>query len=134
MLGVLQDITSGRGQLGDVDLLRDLGDAVKAGSLCGLGQTAPNPVLTTIRYFPEEYDAHINERFCPSGTCKALFRLKIDPKRCNGCGRCLKVCPVDAVEGEKKQPHMIVGEKCITCGSCRDVCPRNSVQVHRVKN
>jgi NADH-quinone oxidoreductase subunit F len=134
MLGVLQDITSGRGQLGDVDLLRDLGDAVKAGSLCGLGQTAPNPVLTTIRYFPEEYDAHINERFCPSGTCKALFRLKIDPKRCNGCGRCLKVCPVDAVEGEKKQPHMIVDEKCITCGSCRDVCPRNSVQVHRVKN
>ena len=105
------------------------GEAVQKSSLCGLGQTAPNPVLTTIRYFRDEYEAHIKERRCPAGVCKALITYTIDKETCIACGRCRKVCPVDVISGEKKVPHEIDTAGCIRCGNCRDVCPVDAVKV-----
>ncbi|MHC5036792.1 MAG: NADH-ubiquinone oxidoreductase-F iron-sulfur binding region domain-containing protein [Planctomycetota bacterium] len=133
MLQVLQDITAGNATEGDAELLEVLGKGIVDGSLCGLGQTAPNPVLTTLGYFPEEYDEHIRNGFCPAGTCTALFRLEIDAEKCNGCHLCLRICPSEAVIGEKKKPHVIIEEKCINCGSCREVCRHDAVTVHRLK-
>ena len=132
MLDILEDITNGRGQPGDIDLLLELADSVKKGSLCGLGQTAPNPVLTTIRYFRDEYEAHINEGRCPSLVCKALIQYRINVEKCRACGLCRKACPVDAIWGEKKTPHVIDQSKCIKCGACLEACPTKFGAVERV--
>ena len=123
MLDILQDITQGKGRPTDVDLLVELAEAVKDGSLCGLGKSAPNPVLTTIRYFKEEYEAHINEKQCPAKVCKALISFQILQDKCKGCGICVKSCPVDAITGEKKQLHFIDQSTCIRCGMCLEKCP-----------
>ena len=119
---ILTRITEGRGKEGDVELLEELCRGIKDGALCGLGQTAPNPVLTTIRYFRDEYDAHIRERRCPAGECAALRKFKIDPAKCKGCGACARKCPVKAISGEPKKPYAIDPAKCIGCGSCEAAC------------
>jgi NADP-reducing hydrogenase subunit HndC len=106
-----------------------MGESIKASSLCGLGQTAPNPVLTTIRYFREEYEAHINEKRCPAGVCKSLITYSIIPENCPGCGVCARQCPEDAITGEKSHPYVIDEDKCIRCGVCREVCKFDAVQV-----
>jgi len=124
MYDILEAITEGKGKPGDVELLQELASAVKKGSMCGLGQTAPNPVLTTLRYFRDEYEAHVNEKRCPALVCKALLHFRIDEEKCIGCQRCIKACPVDAITGEKKQPHVIDQELCTQCGACFDVCPK----------
>ncbi|MBI4330404.1 MAG: NADH-quinone oxidoreductase subunit NuoF [Chloroflexi bacterium] len=123
MLGILERICSGLGQPGDVERLQRLGDTIKTGSLCGLGQTAPNPVLTTIRYFKEDYLAHVNEKRCPSLTCKDLINFYILPEKCQACMICLRQCPVQAIEGGKRLIHVIDQKKCTKCGTCLEVCP-----------
>ena len=127
MREILEDITSGRGEEGDVEYLHQMAEAVKDGSLCGLGKTAPNPVLTTLLYFRDEYEAHINEKRCPAGVCKPLIAYSIDPEKCTGCGACLRVCPQEAVSGRKKKPHQILPSKCIKCGACFEVCTFDAV-------
>ncbi|MDD1779362.1 MAG: NADH-quinone oxidoreductase subunit NuoF [Candidatus Helarchaeota archaeon] len=127
MYQILTDITEGKGNEDSVDLLVELGTVVKDASLCGLGQTAPNPVLSTIRYYRDEYDAHIKDKRCPAGVCKALIKYLIDQSKCTGCGLCSKNCPSGAISGELKQPHTINEEKCIRCGVCCDVCKFGSV-------
>ena len=119
---VLERIAAGRGREGDVELLEELCEGVKAGALCGLGQTAPNPVLTTIRYFRDEYDAHIRERRCPAGECAALRKYVVDSVKCKGCTLCAKSCPVGAVSGDARKAHVIDTERCIGCGRCESVC------------
>jgi len=123
MLDILEDITNGKGKLEDIDLLIDLSESVKDGSLCGLGQTAPNPVLTTIRYFRDEYEAHIKEKRCPALVCTELIAYYILPDKCEGCGICLRDCPSEAIFGGKRMVHVIDQSKCIKCGTCFDVCP-----------
>ncbi len=123
MLDILEDITSGRGKEGDIELLLELGQAVKDGSLCALGGTAPNPVLTTIRYFRDEYEAHISERRCPALFCRPLVTYQIDPEKCQGCGICARACPVEAISGHKREVHVIDQSKCTRCGTCLSVCP-----------
>jgi len=123
MLDILDKITRGEGTQEEVDLLLSLCNSIKSGSLCGLGQTAPNPVLTTHRYFPEEYDAHVKEQRCPALACKELIRYYILPDKCMACGICLRECPAEAIVGGKKMVHVIDQEKCTRCGTCMDVCP-----------
>jgi len=123
MLDMLENICNGRGKPEDIDLLIELGEQIKAGSLCGLGQTAPNPVLTTIRYFRDEYEAHINEKRCPSLVCTELVSFYILPDKCQGCGICLRQCPSEAIAGGKRLVHVIDQSKCSKCGTCLDVCP-----------
>lgn len=127
MLEILTDITQGKGKPGDIERLQTLGENIKATSLCGLGQTAPNPVLSTIRYFRDEYDAHINEKRCPSGHCSALLTYSILSDKCVGCGLCAKNCPVKCISGEVKKPYSINPEKCIKCGVCMSKCKFNAV-------
>jgi len=110
-----------------LDVLRELAEVVRDTSLCGLGQTAPNPVLSTIRYFEDEYRAHIEEGRCPAGACKALVSYEIDPEACTGCLKCLKSCPVGAISGEKKKPHSIDQSRCEKCGICLEVCKYDAV-------
>ena len=129
LLRILTAITEGRGTAEDLDTMRKIGDTMKSSSLCGLGQTAANPVLTTLKYYEEEYRAHIEDHTCPAGACRALIRFHIDHSRCTGCRACAKACPVDAISGEKKQPHLIDQERCIRCGSCRQACKFNAVLV-----
>ena len=132
MLGILEKICRGEGSPEDIKLLLDLGESIKAGSLCGLGQTAPNPVLTTYRYFQDEYDAHTQEKRCPAAACTELIRFYILPDKCQGCGICLRNCPVEAISGGKRMVHVIDQEKCIRCGTCQDVCPPRFSAVARV--
>ncbi len=124
---ILTDLTEGRGRPGDIELLQQIAEGVARGSLCGLGQTAPNPVLTTIRCFRDEYEAHLREKSCPAGVCKPLFQYQIDEALCKGCRLCQKNCPVEAVVGELKGAHRIVVEKCIKCGACFEVCRTGAV-------
>ncbi|HWI56193.1 MAG TPA: NADH-ubiquinone oxidoreductase-F iron-sulfur binding region domain-containing protein, partial [Bacillota bacterium] len=127
MLALLDDIIEGRATGETLDLLQKLAAAVQKGSLCGLGKTAPNPVLSTLRYFREEYDAHVFHKCCPTGQCKALAKPSIDPAKCKGCTACAKKCPVGAISGEKKQPHVIDQAKCIVCGVCATTCKLDAV-------
>ena len=122
MLEILTKITEGNGTMEDLDKLEELCVFVKENSLCGLGQTAPNPVLSTLRYFRDEYIAHIVDKRCPAGVCKSLLRFVIDPDKCKGCTACARKCPVNAITGSIKQPHVIDTAKCIKCGSCIETC------------
>jgi NADH-quinone oxidoreductase subunit F len=123
MLDILKRITSGKGVPEDINLMLFLAEGIKAGSLCGLGQTAPNPIFTTLRYFRDEYEAHINEHRCPALVCTDLINFYIQPDRCQGCGSCLRACPTVAITGEKRMVHIIDQKKCVKCGTCLDVCP-----------
>jgi len=129
MLHILTDICEGRGQEGDVELLERLGRTLQDSSLCALGKSAPNPVLSTIRYFKNEYDAHIREHRCPAGVCRKLTSFHIDTQKCVGCGACARACPAGAITGSLKQPHEIEQAKCIVCGSCRTACRFDAVAV-----
>jgi len=129
MKAILEAICGGRGKKGDIELLERLSQVLIDGAICGLGNTAPNPVLTTIRYFRDEYEVHINQKKCPGGVCKALIKYSIDPEKCTACGACLKVCVAEAVTGERKQPHLIDPKKCIKCGACYEACKFDAVVV-----
>jgi NADH:ubiquinone oxidoreductase subunit F (NADH-binding)/ferredoxin len=129
MLDILTGIAEGTGKEEDIDLLEELGGVIKETSLCALGGTAPNPVLSTIRYFRDEYEAHIREKRCPAGVCKALITFTIDEEKCTGCGVCARECPQGAISGEKKKPHKIEQEKCIKCGLCSDSCKFEAITV-----
>jgi NADH:ubiquinone oxidoreductase subunit F (NADH-binding)/(2Fe-2S) ferredoxin len=127
LLEILTRITEGKGKKGDIELLQELAEDVRDSSLCGLGMSAPNPVISTIKYFRHEYEAHINQKKCPSKVCNKLLTFFIRPDQCVGCGMCAKACGVNAITGEKKQPHVIDNATCIQCGSCFDVCKFNAV-------
>ncbi len=129
MLEVLNRICEGDGREGDIELLQELGGMVRNFSLCGLGTSAPNPVLTTIRYFRDEYEAHIRDKKCPAGVCKPLFHYEIDGDACTGCTLCARKCPQEAITGEKKNPHELDQEKCIKCGICYEVCKFNAILI-----
>jgi NADH:ubiquinone oxidoreductase subunit F (NADH-binding)/(2Fe-2S) ferredoxin/ferredoxin len=127
MIEMLDKICEGRGEEGDIERLEDLAKTIKSTSLCALGQTAPNPVLSTIRYFRDEYEAHIRDKKCPAGVCKKLLKVEIDKELCRGCSLCTKVCPVDAISGVLKSPFEIDQTKCIKCGACIEKCPFNAI-------
>ena len=129
LLEILTDITEGRGRPEQIDLLEDLGQTMAETSLCALGKTAANPVLSTLRYFRKEYEAHIDRKSCPAGVCRSLIRFEIDLEVCKGCGACLKACPHKAVSGQAKQPHVIDQAVCTKCGICKDVCKFNAISV-----
>jgi NADH-quinone oxidoreductase subunit F len=128
LLALLDDVIEGRADAGTLDLLEKLGRAVQVGSLCGLGKTAPNPVLSTLRYFRKEYEEHIFEKRCRTGRCKALLKPEINEERCKGCGLCIKSCPTGAITGDKKKPHHIDPELCIKCGACATACKLQAVE------
>jgi NADH:ubiquinone oxidoreductase subunit F (NADH-binding)/(2Fe-2S) ferredoxin/NAD-dependent dihydropyrimidine dehydrogenase PreA subunit len=119
---ILTGITEGRGRMEDLDMIQDLSEVLRDASLCGLGQTAPNPVMSTLKYFWDEYVAHIEDHKCPAGVCTELIAYSIDAGNCTGCGLCLKKCPAEAITGDTKQPHVLDAVKCIKCGICYDVC------------
>jgi NADH:ubiquinone oxidoreductase subunit F (NADH-binding)/Pyruvate/2-oxoacid:ferredoxin oxidoreductase delta subunit len=129
MHGILVRICKGEGTEGDIEQLEELAEAIKDASLCALGGTAPNPVLSTIRYFRDEYQSHIKDKSCPAGVCKALIAFSIDPEKCKGCRLCAKNCPQEAITGQVKEPHTIDQDKCIKCGVCADVCKFDAVLV-----
>jgi NADH-quinone oxidoreductase subunit F len=128
MLDILTRITEGKGAEEDLPLLEEFAATVKLTSLCGLGQTAPNPVLTTLRYFRHEYEAHVRDKKCPAKVCKALLTYTIDAALCKGCGLCIRACPAEAITGGKKQPHLVHEEVCVHCGACFAVCKFDAVQ------
>ncbi len=127
MLKILEKIVAGKGELSDLDLLEELAHTVKDGSLCGLGKTAPNPVLSTLKYFRDEYIAHIVDKKCPAGVCTAMKTIVIDETKCKGCTKCARTCPVGAIEGTVKQPHHINQDKCIKCEACLNNCPFKAI-------
>ncbi|MFH1758725.1 MAG: NADH-ubiquinone oxidoreductase-F iron-sulfur binding region domain-containing protein, partial [Pseudomonadota bacterium] len=129
MLEILQRITEGKGDLADLETLKELAPMIKDASLCGLGQTAPNPVLTTLNYFLDEYRAHIEEKKCPAGVCKALIRYQIDPEACKGCGVCRKACPQKAIAGKTKELHLLDQSLCIKCGICYNECKFDAIKI-----
>ncbi len=126
---ILENITLGRGKEEDIAVLEELASVVKDASLCGLGKTAPNPIMTTLRYFRNEYEAHVNQKKCPGGVCKELIKFEIIEEACNGCGACLRPCPQEAISGEKKKVHRIDQEKCIKCGICFDICKFDAIAI-----
>jgi NADH-quinone oxidoreductase subunit F len=126
---ILTDIIEGRGTMGEIELLEELAFVMKEASLCGLGKTAPNSVLSTLEYFRDEYVAHVEQKKCPAGVCTTLITYSINPEVCTGCGACLRDCPYDAIEGEKRKPHQIVTELCKKCGTCMDVCKFGAVEI-----
>jgi NAD-dependent dihydropyrimidine dehydrogenase PreA subunit len=128
MLEILERITHGEGKMEDLDMLEDLAKEIIANSLCGLGQSAPNPVLSTLRYFRNEYEAHIVEKRCPAVQCQALIRYEIIEDKCIGCTLCKKNCPTHCIDGEVKKPHVIRQEQCIRCGSCYQKCKPKAIR------
>jgi len=129
MLDILTGITEGKGKEEDIAALEELCEVISWGALCGLGTSAPNPVLSTIKYFRDEYDAHIKDKKCPAGVCKALITYSIDAAACTGCTLCAKKCPQECITGERKKAHVIDTTKCIKCGVCKDVCNFNAVRI-----
>ena len=127
MFDILTKITEGRAKMKDLNRLEKLTRIVKETSLCGLGQTAPNPVLTTIKYFREEYEAHIKYKSCPALVCEKLIEYHIDADACIGCGICKKNCTANAISGEKNEPYQIISDFCINCGVCYSSCPKNAI-------
>jgi NAD-dependent dihydropyrimidine dehydrogenase PreA subunit len=127
MLDILVRITEGKGEPEDIDRLLYLGNQIKDASLCALGGTAPNPVLTTLKYFRHEYEAHIYDKKCPAGVCQSLLSYTITPEKCIGCTKCARNCPVNCIAGKVKEVHVIDQEKCIKCGACMDNCPVGAV-------
>jgi len=127
MLQILEKITNGEGESGDIELLEELSEGIKDGSLCGLGQTAPNPILSTLQHFRDEYDAHIYEKRCPAKRCPALLKFEVDQDVCIKCGICYRRCPADAIEWKKKEPAYIDKNKCIKCMSCISNCPSDAI-------
>jgi ferredoxin len=129
MLQILNAVCAGKGRQDDIAELETIGKTMQDAALCALGRTAPNPVLSTIRYFRDEYDAHINEKRCPAGVCPALSRFVVMSEKCKSCGRCVKSCPAGAMKGEKKKPPQVDPALCISCGVCRNVCAYDAVAV-----
>jgi NADH-quinone oxidoreductase subunit F len=127
MLEILQKICDGKGEMADIDTLELLCRVVKGSSLCALGQTAPNPVATTLRYFRDEYEAHIKDHRCPAGVCSALLTYTVLADKCTGCGVCLRACPAGAITGAKKEPHIINTALCIKCGACFQKCKFDAI-------
>jgi len=127
MLEILERITGGKGEEGDVEKLEILAKNIKASALCGLGQTAPNPVLSTLRYFRDEYEAHVRDKKCPAGVCKSMLNYIVDEQRCKCCGICARNCPVNCISGQKGVPYKIDQEKCIKCGTCLEKCPFKAI-------
>ena len=128
MLNILENIVEGRGEEGDIDTLLDLADLITNTALCGLGKTAASPVVSTLKYFREEYEAHIREKRCPSGSCKKLKKIYINREDCKGCSKCSRVCPVHAITGKIKEPYEIDASICIKCEACITACPFGAVK------
>lgn len=127
MLAILERIVEGKGEDGDIELLLELADTISATALCGLGKTAAFPVVSTIKSFREEYEAHIYEKRCPAGTCQSLKKIQIVPELCKGCSKCSRSCPVNAITGKVKEPFIIDQTKCIKCGACIDTCSFHAI-------
>jgi len=132
LLEVLTRITKGQGQEGDIEFLEELSAAIKDASMCGLGTTLPNPVLSTLQYFRDEYVAHVKEKRCPALACKDLIQYYIQPEKCIGCQLCFKNCPVQAIRGELKHVHIIDVSKCTKCGTCIEICPTKISAVKKI--
>lgn len=128
MLEILEKIVSGKGTMEDVELLEDLADTISETALCGLGKTAASPVVSTLKFFRDEYIAHIIDKKCPTKTCKALNSIEIEKGLCKGCSKCVKVCPVAAISGKIKEPFIIDQKKCIKCEACLECCPFNAIK------
>jgi NADH-quinone oxidoreductase subunit F/NAD(P)H dehydrogenase (quinone)/NADP-reducing hydrogenase subunit HndC len=127
MLEIVEHITQGKGKPGDIELLEELSEMIKESALCGLGQTGPNPVLSTLQYFRDEYEAHVHDKKCPAKRCADLLKFEVDPEVCIKCGVCYKKCPVEAITWKKKEPALIHKDKCIKCMTCISNCPSDAI-------